>query len=231
MGKKKRQQAEAAPPDLRNSISTVAADPTLPYADRALLIGQILTNAGYNPDGFEPFTAEDVEIYQREKHASYFLNSKSSVIQLELVELTHPAFTKTYRLVRNAVKGITVTLETGGSAFFEYYPMKISPKTARDDLDSGIGITFGDLGEVLPKELDSVMKFPGGTDIKPTVKYRIYRSDDLSAPIYGPLVMTVDTLSFDRQGCTFEAKAQSINLTRTGDIYSLSRFPALRGFL
>lgn len=231
MGRKKRRQAEIAPPDLRNSISTVAADPSLPYADRAALIADILTTAGYNPDGFEAFTAEDIEIYQREKHAAYFLNSKSSVIQIELVEITHPAFSKTYRLARNAVKGITVTLETGGSAFFEYYPMKITPKTARDDLDSGIGITFGDLGEVLPQELDRVMNYSGGIDIKPVVKYRIYRSDDLSAPIYGPLVLTVDTISFDRQGSTFEAKAQSVNLTRTGDIYSLARFPALRGFL
>lgn len=213
---------------VRETINTIASDPAIPYSTRATQINAVLSANGYNPN---VITAADVEAYQREKHARYFLNSKASVIQLELVEFIHPAFSQTYRCVRNAVKGVTVTLETGGSAFFEYYPMKIAPKSSRDDLDSGIGITFGDLGEVLPAELDRVMKYPKGLEIKPTVKYRIYRSDDLSAPIYGPLVLSVDSIAFDRQGSTFEAKAQSINLTRTGEIYSLTRFPALRGFL
>lgn len=213
---------------VRETLNTIAADPAVPYINRAAAINAVLSANGYAAD---VITAADVEAYQREKHARYFLNSKSSVIQLELIELSHPAFSQTFRLARNAVKGVTVTLETGGSAFFEYYPMKIAPKSSRDDLDSGIGITFGDLGEVLPAELDRVMRYPKGLDIKPTVKYRIYRSDDLSAPIYGPLILAVDSLAFDRQGCTFEAKAPSINLTRTGEIYSLTRFPGLRGFL
>lgn len=165
------------------------------------------------------------------RYSDYFLNSRSSVVQLELIEISHPGFTQTYRAVRNAVKGVTVTLETGGTAFFEYYPLKIVPQSSRDDLDHSISLTFGDLGEILPKELDAVMKYPKGQDIKPTVKYRVYRSDDLSSPLYGPLLLEVEAFTFDKQGATFEAKAPSINLTRTGEIYSLTRFPALRGFL
>ena len=58
-------------------------------------------------------------------YSEFFLNSKSSVVQLELVEISHPNFTKVYRVVRNAVQGVTVKLETGANATFEYYPLRI----------------------------------------------------------------------------------------------------------
>lgn len=164
-------------------------------------------------------------------YTDFFLNSKSSVVQLELLEISHPNFSKTYRVVRNAVNGVTVTHETAAVFDYEYYPLKIKPQGARDDLDHFIEVSFGDLGEILPLELDNIMKAPGGMQIKPTVKYRVYRSDQLTAPLYGPLLLEVSSLSFDEQGCTFEAKAPALNLTRTGQIYSISRFPPLRGFI
>lgn len=209
------------------TYTIILNDPTLPAGTKASQVNDLLIAAGY--DGV--VTADDVNVYLSKRYAEYFLNSRSSVVQLELIEISHPGFTQTYRAVRNAVKGVTVTLETGGTAFFEYYPMKIVPQSARSDLDHSISLTFGDLGEILPLEMDAVMKYPAGLDIKPTVKYRVYRSDDLSSPLYGPLVLEVEAFTFNRQGSTFEAKAPSVNLTRTGEIYSLTRFPALRGFL
>lgn len=212
---------------VREPIILILNDPTLPAATKASQVNSILSANGYSP----VIVTNDVNIYLSKRYSEYFLNSRSSVVQLELIEISHPGFTQTYRVVRNAVKGVTVTLETGGTAFFEYYPMKIVPQSARSDLDHSISLTFGDLGEVLPKEMDAVMSYPKGLDIKPTVKYRVYRSDDLSSPIYGPLVLEVEAFNFNRQGATFDAKAASINLTSTGEIYSLTRFPALKGFL
>ena len=165
-------------------------------------------------------------------YSQFFLNSRSSVVQLDLIEISHPDFSQTYRIVRNNTSGVTVTLETGATAIFVYYPMKISPQHARDDLDHGLSLTFGDLGEILPLEMDLVMKGTnGGLKTKPIIKYRVYRSDDLTAPLYGPLKLEVEAFTFDKKGCTFEAKAPSVNLTRTGETYSLVRFPMLRGFL
>lgn len=209
------------------TYTIILNDPTLTVTEKSTLVNELLVEHGYSP----VITPDDINVYLSKRYAEYFLNSRSSVVQLELVEISHPGFTQTYRVVRNAVKGITVTLETGGTAFFEYYPMKIVPQSARADLDHSISLTFGDLGEVLPLELDAVMRYPSGLDIKPTVKYRVYRSDDLSSPLYGPLTLEVEAFTFNRQGSTFEAKAPSVNLTRTGEIYSLTRFPALRGFL
>jgi hypothetical protein len=164
------------------------------------------------------------------KYSEYFLNSKSSVVQLELLEISHSNFTKVYYIVRNAVNGITVKLEDGTSKAFNYYPLQISPMDSTDDLDQAIKISFGDLGEILPKELDKVSSANGFSE-KPIVKYRIYRSDDLENVLVGPFVLEIKTFSFAREGSTFEAKAPSLNINKTGEIYKLDRFPMLRGFL
>jgi len=163
-------------------------------------------------------------------YSEFFLKSKSSVVQLELLEISHPDFTKVYRVVRNAVQGVTVTLETSASAAFDYYPLKIENAGIRDDLDQAITINLGDLGEVLPKELDEIAS-NDGFGIKPLVVYRTYRSDDLSRPLFGPVKLEVSSFAFNREDSTFEAKAPSLNVNKTGELYKIDRFPMLRGFL
>lgn len=163
-------------------------------------------------------------------YTEFFLNSKSSVVQLELIEISHSKFTKTYRVVRNAMQGVTVTLETGATATFQYYPLRIENNGSRDDLDQSFTITLGDLGEVLPTELDSVASRDGFGE-KPRVVYRTYRSDDLTRPLFGPVILEVESFAFNREGSTFTAKAPSLNINKTGELYLLERFPMLRGFL
>lgn len=163
-------------------------------------------------------------------YSEFFLNSKSSVVQLELLELSHPNFSKVYRIVRNAVQGVTVTLETSVVATFDYYPLRIESNGSRDDLDQSFSITLGDLGEILPKELDSVSS-ANTFNIKPTIVYRTYRSDDLSKPLFGPVHLEVDSFAFNKDGASFQAKAPSLNVNKTGEIYTFERFPMLRGFL
>lgn len=163
-------------------------------------------------------------------YAEFFLNSKSSVVQLETLEISHPDFTKVYRIVRNAVEGVSVFLEDGNSATFDYYPLQIENAGIRDDLDQAIKINLGDLGDVLPKELDEVSS-NNGFGIKPIVIYRTYRSDDLSRPLFGPVTLEVSSFAFNREGSTFEAKAPSLNISKTGETYKLDRFKMLRGFL
>ncbi len=163
-------------------------------------------------------------------YTEFFLSSKSSIVQLELLEIYHPDFTQTYYVVRNATNGVTVTLEDLSVQEFVYYPLRITGVGNREDLDFGLRIDLGDLGEVLPTEIDEI-SCKTGFAIKPTIKYRTYRSDDLTAPLYGPLLLEVDAFSFNREGSSFEAKAPSLNINKTGELYKIARFPMLRGFL
>lgn len=163
-------------------------------------------------------------------YAEFFLGSASNIVQFELLEISHPNFTKTYRIVRNAVDGLTVTLEDSSVETFDYYPLQISGVGTRENLDYGLQISLGDLGEVLPTELDEISA-ANGFETKPVVKYRVYRSDDLTFPLFGPIVLEIETFSFKREGSSFEAKAPSLNISQTGEVYKIDRFPMLRGFL
>lgn len=169
-------------------------------------------------------------------YSEFFLNTPSSVAQLDLVEISHPNFTQVYRVCpqfnRNEDDGHwTVDLsgaETGID--FIYAPMRVQSPGVRSDLDFTVSIDFGDLGEILPAELDAVQE-ASGFRIKPTIRMWTFRSDSLGAPIYGPLTLEIPSFSFTQQGATFEARAPTLNTTRTGERYKLARFSPLRGFL
>jgi hypothetical protein len=147
-------------------------------------------------------------------YTEFYLNSKSSIAQLECLEFTHSSFSQTYRLVRNAVHGVIVTHEDASSHAYSYMPMRLELSGPRDDLDHVLKITMGDLGEVVPFELDRVRADDTLSEM-PMVVYRTYRSDNLTAPLFGPILLEVRRFNMDRTGCTFEAKAPSLNVSRT----------------
>lgn len=163
-------------------------------------------------------------------YIDFFLNSKSSIVQLECLEISHPSFSKTYRVVRNATLGIQVKHENGEVFDYKYYPLSIASKGDTDDLDQGYQISLGDLGEDIPKEVDKVEE-ANSFLIKPRVMYRAYRSDDLNHVLIGPTVLEIKAFSFNNEGASFTALAPQLNISSTGEIYDLSRFDALRGTL
>jgi hypothetical protein len=162
-------------------------------------------------------------------YTDFFLNSPARVVQLDLLEISHPNFSKTYRIVRNKVGGCTATID-GTPQVFDYYPLSVTPNSDRGDLDYSLQIQLGDLGDVIPTELDNVVAADGmGT--KPTVRYWTFRSDDLTAALFGPISLEITTIQMTREGTSFLASAPALNSNRTGEIYLPSRFPGLAGLL
>lgn len=165
------------------------------------------------------------------KYAEFFYRSKQSVALYDTVEISHPSFGAFYRLVRNAYGGMTAMLETGFPAVFQYVPMSIEPVGSTDDLDYGIRVSIGDVGEILAVELQRLMD-SDTFKIKPEVRYRAYRSDDLlGGPLEGPIDMEIKELVHNKEGVEFDAVAQELNETRTGELYRLDRFATLKGFV
>lgn len=163
-------------------------------------------------------------------YTSFFLNSTCEVVELELIEISHPSFSQIYRIVRNAAGGVTVTVPGEGSRFFTYYPLRIGKPSNRGDLDQVFSISLGDLGELIPNEIQ-LARNANTLSTKPTCKYRAYRSDDLTSPMVGPIVMQINELSMTREGASFEATPKVLNDKATGELYTVTRFPTLRGTL
>lgn len=314
-------------------------------------------------------------------YSQFFLNSSSRVVQLETFDISHPSFSKRYRVVRNSINGLTATLEDTTTGVFDYYPISVSPTGSANDLDQSLALTFGDLGQVIPSEVDRLLfsfeqpplftcsLFGAWTDgsgviigspfqigvgctlyvppgasflsmgancnlfggsgiwnvaindgttttnvsvhgwstpwsiaanptktfgttgsiapatfavtpgnllqlvttgtasitpnngggnplqplpnpalgilpstyvlpnalpssiVKPVVLYRTFRSDDLTQPLYGPVQFQIDSIAFKKEGATMQCSAPRLNITSTGETYSMNRFPMLRGFL
>lgn len=164
------------------------------------------------------------------RYIEFFLNASSELIQFECVEISHPNFSQVFRFVRNHTKGLVTTLENEASATWAYCPMRIRESDDRDNLDYGVSIELGDVGEIMPLELDRVAA-NDGFHTKPVLVYRTYRSDDLTSPMFGPINLVVENIALDRTGAVIEAVAPSMNLTKTGNLYTISRFPMMEAFL
>lgn len=158
--------------------------------------------------------------------AEFFLSSSTGVVRLDTIEISHPDFSQTYRLVRNAPAGITADGDD-----YEYCPMRVLPIASTDDLVQALSITLGDVGEIIAKEIEAVWE-ANGMNERPTLTYRAFRSDDLAAPIAGSeRVLEIASVTTTREGASFEAQAPELNASRTGILYALEDFPMLRGFL
>lgn len=156
------------------------------------------------------------------------LNSPPYVVQLQALDFSHSAFSGTHRVCRNCGPGgITLPAEGGGPYVYSYYPMKIRVVGSGNDLDQTMEVTFGDLGEVLPAQLELVQRFNRFRE-KPIMTYWEYRSDDLSSAVYGPVKFRVDAMAFNKTGCVIKGKAASFNKGRVGAYYTVEIFPMLR---
>lgn len=160
----------------------------------------------------------------------FFLNGSREFAELETIELSHPDFSQTYRFVRNHMEGITAKTETGNYEFFEYRPIVFDILGFKDDLDQQLNISLGTLGEVLPKEL-ARLKTNNGFLTKPSLIYRTYSSGNLDFIMQGPInLFAVEFLSRS-DGTAINSQAENISASRTGEIFDLTRFFMLRGFI
>lgn len=159
--------------------------------------------------------------------SEFFLNRRGRVRSYECLKLSHPNFTQDYYIVRNKVGGVTITID-GTPQNFVYYPLRLTEQDDRANLDYGMQVDLGDVGKIVPGEIAAI-DAADGWDTCPTVTYWVFRSDDLSAPILGPISLEVTSFPVGRQGASFIARAPSMNVNRTGELYLSSRFSMLKG--
>lgn len=160
----------------------------------------------------------------------YWLVGRHDDVRLECVEITHPSFSRGYRFVRNHADGVRVRHENGYYYDYEYLPLTIQPSQSSDNLLQGFTIGIGDVGEILPYEIQRLRNgsYP---NIRPAVNYRVYLTSDLSQPLSSVLGLEVTDNQRKKQGAVFKCQAKETNKTSTGVKYTLDRYPMLRTFL
>lgn len=164
-----------------------------------------------------------------ELEIDFYLSSSPNVAILECFEISHPNFSKTHLITSSDCFGFEALDENGILKKYDYLPMGFNGSAMTTDLDYAIQISTGDLGEILPKELD-LIDAADGWDVYPVVVYRAYRSDRLDRPMRGPIELELSNYTYNNTGMAFKAEAPDIKSSATGEIFSFERFQTLYGF-
>lgn len=165
----------------------------------------------------------------------FHLDSTASVVLLETLEISHSLWPNPIRLVTNHPDGVSVTLENGQPATFEFIPVMIQRGNTSDDLDQSLKITVGDLGEVVPPLINLIED--ASSDEKPQVIYRSFAFDAASMVLTKPSPIElirglyVAQMNQDHQATTFEAATSGKNSVKTGRTYNFKDYPDLRGLI
>lgn len=165
----------------------------------------------------------------------FHLDSVSSVVLLETLEISHSLWPDPIRIVTNHPDGISVTLENDQPATFEFIPLMIQRGNTSDDLDQTLNITVGDLGEIVPPLIQKIRD--ASSDEKPQVIYRSFAFDAASMVLTKPTPIEiirglhVAKMNQDYQATTFEAATSGKNSVKTGRTYNFEEYPDLRGLI
>jgi hypothetical protein len=163
--------------------------------------------------------------------SEFFLSTSPSIVQLDCLEIQHADFSQTYRLVRNAASGVSVTHEgPDGPYDYTYCPMTVTPIGTSTDLSQSLAVTLGDVGEILRAEIANITA-ANGMNTRPTLTFRVYRSDALTGPIFGPVVLEMSKITCSADGASFQAVAPELNASRNGETYTVEKFPMLIGLI
>ncbi|WP_447988339.1 DUF1833 family protein [Achromobacter spanius] len=166
-----------------------------------------------------------------DRWVDFFFGAPLSTAELQTLQISQPDFSRTWYFQANFRDGFWAGLESGDKVFFDYVPFALKLLEDRGNLDFGMTVTLGDLGEILPDEIQRAREAGSLRTSPPSVIYRSFRSDDLEKPMFGPIVLQARPITRSSEGAQFDATAPQVNVSKTGRAYRSDEFPMLRGFL
>lgn len=166
----------------------------------------------------------------------FFFAASASVIEYETIEITHPELSKSYRAVNNKAGGLVAQIEGGATVSFDHGGFSVDRDGARTDLDQDYRLTVGkfsdsDGDDALAAEIDRIAAADGFSTM-PSAIYRTFRSDDLSAPMFGPVALQITQIDRDSKGAArLTLRAPWSDIGECGEFATAERFPQLRALL
>jgi len=167
-----------------------------------------------------------IDIEQRLRE--FLASAPQTKYMIEVISISHSALTKTYHLWKEQTDGAVVD-EYSNTLIVQSTNLNVALAGSPDNLDQkfNISIDTTDPENILRKELDRIAL---DTTEKIILTYRVYLSDDLTEP-QAVQRLQVESITYTRGVAALSAIAPKLNVTRTGELYTFSRFPMLRGFL
>jgi hypothetical protein len=146
------------------------------------------------------------------------------VFLVETLELSHPLFSKVWRLV-NAMDQVVATLEGGGSGVFQ--PVAFQVQLPPSDAQGGqlLTVVVANFGRIIRDEIEAAAKDP---DQRMSLTYRLYLSNALTEPQTAPIKLSVDTIAMTNESITLQAgRSDTLNMPFPSTVYDIVKFPGL----
>lgn len=159
---------------------------------------------------------------------SFFLTDTSGVRKVDTIELNHPDWASPFFFQSEWIdEDIIATNEDLNTVTYQYQLFKVDRNNVVADLDQSVSVTFLDYIDELKYAVNSA------NHMQPiTLKYRMFRDDDFSSPLDFIQVLEVLKVTSNGDGIvTFDASAEGLNNIRTGDVYTINKFPSLKGII
>jgi hypothetical protein len=158
----------------------------------------------------------------------YMMTAPPVDVLLETLELSHPSWSQEYLLIRNDCLGRTLVTEEGPKDFI-FLPINLKRSADKGDLDKSVTVDLGDLGELIPREIER-MEADDSLGVSPRLVYRGFSSVS-GDMVYGPLILEVKVGALGQSGARLEAGPKSVNTSRTGLSFTVETIPPIRAFL
>ena len=157
----------------------------------------------------------------------FFASSPQTKHEIETLQISHSAMTKTYYLWAEPYPG-SITTETGVHPVEPLnFNIKLAGSSGNLDQKFTIGIDTTSVNDEFREQMDLI---PVATLEKIQLVYRRYLSDDL-AHAQSTAVLQVESISYKIGAATLSAVSPRLNISRTGELYAPKEIPMLRGFL
>ena len=165
-------------------------------------------------------------------YARFLASAPQAQREFRTLEIFHPDFVELLRFVQDNVDR-DLPIEAGAprdastTQTFTAIAMKIKEPTENDEATPQLKIMLGAVGDEVNDQINQITGDGFLTPIQ--VIYRKYYSGDLSDPV---LVYELSAGNLEFKGYTevnFSAEDADFARKRSGELYTLERFPTLRG--
>jgi hypothetical protein len=146
---------------------------------------------------------------------------------VETLEISHSAMSQVFHLWREPYAGVTSVLGVAKTMQAVNFEVKLAGLEGHLDQKFDIRLDLVDIEDIFREQLDRI---PVDTAEKISVIYRLFLSDDLTAP-ESSARLQIETISYQKGAANISAVSPRLNMTRTGEIYTPKNIPMLRGFL
>lgn len=148
------------------------------------------------------------------------------------IEIFHPDFSAPVRLVQDFVDQ-SFTLEASAPRnpstvqLFTAISMRIEEPGESGDIDQVLTVSLGAIGNEVQDAIDQIDPMNSLTPIE--VIYRKYHSSDLTEPVLVLYQSAANVQFKGYSGVSFTAEDSDLTTKLAGELYTLERFPTLRG--